>query len=183
MRIDELTQLANRRRFVEFLEQEWQQGILERTSVALLMLDVDFFDGFNDTHGRQAGDDCLRRVAAVLTGRIKRSSDLVARYGGEEFAVILAGAQEDGALGVAHWLRERIEAQLIPHGASRVSDYVTVSIGVAAVAPADGGSPERLIAAADASLFRAKELGRNAVIGATSSGTDATILAREPSAI
>ena len=161
--IDELTQLANRRRFVEFLEQEWQQGIHDRTSVALLMLDVDFFDRFNDTHGRQAGDECLRRVAAVLAGRVKRSSDLVARYGGEEFAIILAGAQEEGAMGVAHSLREKIESQLIPHGASSVSEYVTVSIGVAAVLPFDGGSPARLIASADAALIRAKELGRNAV--------------------
>jgi diguanylate cyclase (GGDEF)-like protein len=163
LRIDELTQLANRRRFAEFLEQEWQQGIHDRTSVALLMLDVDFFDRFNAMHGRQAGDVCLRRVAAVLTGRVKRSSDLVARYGGEEFAIILAGAPEDGALSVAHWIRGEVERQAIPHGASTVSDCVTVSIGVASVVPIDGGSPERLIAAADAALFRAKELGRNAV--------------------
>ena len=83
---------------------------------------------------------------------MKRPSDLVARYGGEEFAVVLAGAEEAGALSVAHWIRGEVEKQAIPHGASSVSDYVTVSIGVAAVAPIDGGSPERLIAAADAAL-------------------------------
>jgi diguanylate cyclase (GGDEF)-like protein len=170
VKIDELTQLANRERFAEFLEQEWQQGFRDRTSVALLMLDVDFFDRFNDRHGRPAGDECLRRVAAVLTSRVKRSSDLVARYGGEEFAIILAGAQEDGALGVAHWLREKIEALLIPHGASSVCDYVTVSIGVAALVPSDGGSPQRLIAVAAAALARAKELGRNAVTTGAGAG-------------
>jgi two-component system cell cycle response regulator len=169
--VDPLTQLANRRRFLAFLEQEWHFGIRERTSLALLMLDVDFFERFNDAHGGPAGDDCLRRVAAVLTGRVKRTSDLVARYGGEEFAVILAGAEEAGALSVAHWIRGAVERQAIPHGASSVSDYVTVSIGVAAVAPVDGGSPERLIAAADAALLRAKELGRNAVT--TGAGTGA----------
>jgi diguanylate cyclase (GGDEF)-like protein len=84
--VDELTRLASRRRFSEFLEAEWQLGIRERTSLALLMLDVDFFERFNETHGRPAGDECLRRVAAVLTGRVNRASDLVARYGGEEFA-------------------------------------------------------------------------------------------------
>lgn len=170
MRIDELTQLADHRRFAEFLQQEWQQGLHDRTPVALLMLDVDFFDRFNETHGRKAGDECLRRVAAVLTSRVKRSSDLVARYGGEEFAIILAGAQEDGALGVAHWLREKIEALLIPHGGSSVCDYVTVSIGVAALVPIEGGSPERLIAAAAAALLRAKELGRNAVTAGAGAG-------------
>ena len=169
--VDPLTQLANRRRFTEFLEQEWQFAVRERTSLALLMLDVDFFDRFNATHGRPAGDDCLRRIAGVLTRRIKRPSDLVARYGGEEFAVILAGAREDGALSVAHWIRAAIEGQLMPHGASSVSDYVTVSIGVGVKEPALGGSPERLIADAGAALFRAKELGRNAVIGVTPSGS------------
>jgi diguanylate cyclase (GGDEF)-like protein len=169
--VDELTQLSNRRRFSEFLEAEWQLGIRERTSLALLMLDVDFFERFNETHGRPAGDECLRRVAAVLTGRVKRASDLVARYGGEEFAVVLAGAEEAGALSVAHWLRGEVERQAIPHGGSSVSDYVTVSIGVASVAPVDGGSPERLIAAAGAALSRAKELGRNAVT--TGAGTGA----------
>ena len=168
---DALTQLADRRRFSDFLEQEWQLGIREETSIALLMLDVDFFSRFNDTHGTAAADDCLRRIAGVLTGRVKRPSDLVARYGGEEFAVVLAGAEEAGALSVAHWIRGEVENQAIPHGASSVSDYVTVSIGVAAVAPIDGGSPERLIAAADAALFRAKELGRNAVT--TGAGTAA----------
>jgi len=168
--VDELTQLANRRRFSQFLEQEWLQGIRDQTPIALLMLDIDFFKGFNDTHGHQAGDDCLRRVAAVLSGRVKRASDIAARYGGEEFAVVLAGAEEAGALSVAHWIRGEVENQAIPHGASTVSDYVTVSIGVAAVAPIDGGSPERLIAAADAALYRAKELGRNAVTAGAGTG-------------
>ena len=141
------------------------------TSIALLMLDVDFFKRYNDTRGHLAGDECLRRVAGVIAARVQRASDVAARYGGEEFAVVLAGAEEEGALSVAQWIRGKIEAQLIPHGASSVSDYVTVSIGVAVMAPALGGSPERLIANADAALSRAKELGRNAVIGATGSTT------------
>ena len=95
----------------------------------------------------------------------------MARYGGEEFAVVLAGAEEAGVLSAAHWLRGEVERQAIPHGGSSVSDFVTVSIGVASVAPVDGGWPECLIAAADAALSRAKELGRNAVT--TGSGTAA----------
>jgi diguanylate cyclase (GGDEF)-like protein len=163
---DELTHLANRRRFSEFLDQEWHRATRDRSSIALLMIDVDFFKRYNDTHGHQAGDDCLRRVAAVIGGRVKRSSDLAARYGGEEFAVVLSGAGEEGALSVAHWIRGEIEKQQIPHGTSAVSDSVTVSVGLAVTTPAAGLSPESLIAAADAALYRAKELGRNAVIAA-----------------
>jgi len=161
---DARTGLASRRRFSEFLGQEWQRATRDQTPVALLMIDVDFFKRFNDTRGQQAGDECLRRVAAVLAGRVKRSSDLAARYGGEEFAVVLSGAEEEGALGVAHWIRAEIEAQQIPHGGSPVSEFVTVSIGVAVMAPPGPGSPALLIAAADAALSSAKELGRNAVV-------------------
>lgn len=161
---DALTHLPNRRRFSEFIEQEWQRATRDRTSIALLMLDVDFFKRFNDTRGHQAGDECLRRVAAVIGGRVKRSSDLAARYGGEEFAVVLSGAEEEGALSVAHWIRAEIERQAIPHGASSVSEYVTISIGVSVMTPVAGSSPEQLIEEADTALYRAKELGRNAVI-------------------
>ena len=149
---------------MEFLGQEWQRGIHDQASIALLMIDVDFFKHFNDTRGQQAGDDCLRRVADVISGRIKRASDLSARHGGEEFAVILSGAEQEGALSVAHWIRGEVERQQIPHGMSAVSNYVTVSIGVAVTAPVGGVPPESLILAADAALSRAKELGRNAVI-------------------
>jgi diguanylate cyclase (GGDEF)-like protein len=171
---DALTQLSTRRRFSEFLGQEWHRGIRDQTSIALLMIDVDFFKRFNDTHGSQAGDNCLRRVAAVITGRVKRASDLAARYGGEEIVVVLSGAEEEGALSVAHWIRGEIERQQIPHGASDVSDYVTVSIGVAVVVPVAGVTPESLILAADAALDRAKELGRNAVIAAAGGRRDLT---------
>jgi diguanylate cyclase (GGDEF)-like protein len=164
---DELTQLPNRRRFVEFLEQEWLRAEREPCSVALLMIDVDFFKRYNDRHGHQAGDDCLRRVAAVIAARVKRTSDLAARYGGEEFAVVLSGADEDGARGVAEWIRAEIESQQIPHGGSSVSDFVTVSVGVSVAAPCLGARVDSLVGAADAALYRAKELGRNAIIAAS----------------
>jgi len=161
---DDLTHLPNRRRFVEFLDQEWLRAAREPSSVAPLMIDVDFFKRYNDQHGHQAGDECLRRVAAVIAARIKRTSDLAARYGGEEFAVVLSGADEDGARGVAEWIRAEIEAQQIPHGGSPVSDYVTVSIGLSVAAPCLAARVESLVGGADAALYRAKELGRNAII-------------------
>lgn len=165
---DGLTRLANRQRFSEFLEQEWARAVRGRASIGLLVVDVDYFKRYNETHGRVAGDQGLRRVAEVIGARVKRPSDLAARYGGEKFAVVLAGAEEPGALSVADWIRSEIEKQRIPHGASTVSDYVTVSIGVAAASPLAGGWPERLMADADAALKRAKALGRNAVIASSS---------------
>jgi len=165
---DPLTQLATRRRLSEFLDLEWPRALRDRTSIALLLIDVDAFKPFNDKHGHEAGDTCLRRVAAVIGSRVKRTSDLAARYGGEEFAVVLTGADEKGALGVADWIRTEIAQKRIPHGASTVSPYVTVSIGVAIVAPLGGGPPERLMADASAALDRAKQLGRNAVISSSS---------------
>ena len=167
MPTDPLTLLATRERFSDFLHRDWRRATDDRASIALLMIDVDFFKPFNDLRGQPAGDECLRRVAAVIAGRVKRASDLAARYGGEEFAVVLSDAEEDGALSVAQWIRLEIERQQIPHGASSVSDYVTVSIGVAVSAPLSGGSPARLVAAAEAALSHAKELGRNAVVASS----------------
>jgi diguanylate cyclase (GGDEF)-like protein len=162
--IDELTQLTNRRRFSEVLEQEWQRATRERIPLGMLMLDVDCFKRYNDTYGHQAGDSCLQRVAAVLASRARRPSDLAARYGGEEFAVVLPGADEAGVMAVGEWIRAEVERQRIPHGASLAGDVVTVSVGAAVARPAPGAEPAALVAAADAALYRAKEGGRNAVI-------------------
>ena len=162
--IDELTQLANRRRFSEVLEHEWQRAIREQTSLGMLMLDVDFFKRYNDTYGHQAGDACLQRVSAVLASRARRPSDLAARYGGEEFAVVLPGVDEAGARAVGEWIRAEVERQGIPHGASLAGGVVTVSVGTAVATPAPGMVPATLVAAADAALYRAKESGRNTVI-------------------
>jgi diguanylate cyclase (GGDEF)-like protein len=132
-----------------------------------LIFDVDSLQRLNDARGHEAGDDCLRRIAAVIAGRVRRVSDISARYGGDEFAVMLACAEEPGALSVAHWIRAEIEKQQIPHGASSVSDYVTVSVGVAAVTPFAGMGVDSLVAGAEEALGRAKELGRNAVIASS----------------
>ena len=181
--IDELTQLANRRRFSEVLEQEWQRAIREGASLGLLMMDVDSFKPYNDTYGHQAGDAALQRVGAVLLSRVRRPSDLAARYGGEEFAVVLPGTDEAGALTVGEWIRAEVERQRMPHGASRASDVVTVSVGAAVVTPTAGMPVASLVAAADAALYRAKESGRNMVIAGTmeaspDAGAAATSLSR-----
>lgn len=162
---DELTGLANRRAFDEALKREWSRGIRSGRPLALAMIDIDFFKGFNDLYGHLGGDDCLGRVARTLRDAVpRRHSDLVARYGGEEFAVLLVDTDIEGAQTVSERLRSSVADLGIPHGRSAVADNVTVSIGAASVAPNGDRSPASLIALADGLLYRAKEAGRNRVM-------------------
>lgn len=163
---DALTSIANRRRFGEFLQREWHRALRARSPITLMMVDVDFFKHFNDSYGHLAGDDCLRRVAAALQTAVRRPGDLAARYGGEEFVVVLSGTGHDSALAIAESIRRSIEDLRIPHEASMVRQYVTVSVGVAVADPRDGGTPELLIFTADEALYRAKAEGRNRVVAA-----------------
>ncbi len=159
---DSLTGLANRRRFDEVLPAEWSRAARARQSMAVLMIDVDYFKPFNDRYGHQAGDECLKQIAAVLKGRITRPSDLAARYGGEEFSVVLAHCNIDGANVIAEQIRQEIESLQIKHADSQVG-VVTVSIGAAAITPSSQSSADELIRCADQALYKAKETGRNRV--------------------
>lgn len=159
--VDGLTQVANRRRFDEYLLQEWRRLAREQAPLSLIMCDVDFFKLYNDTYGHQAGDECLIQVASAIEKSIKRPADLVARYGGEEFAVILPNTDAAGATCVAEEIRIAIKALEIPHCTSRVSDRVTISLGVATIVPFPAFSPEMLIDAADRALYQAKDRGRD----------------------
>jgi diguanylate cyclase (GGDEF)-like protein len=134
----------------------------------MIMIDIDFFKAFNDTYGHQHGDDCLRRVAGALNVGLHRPGDLAARYGGEEFAVVLAGANRAGAGLVAETLRAKVEGLGIPHAGSRVSDRITISLGVGTTIPAPESAPSTLIAVADRALYQAKAGGRNRVTVAQS---------------
>ncbi len=160
---DGLTEIANRRRFDEFLKQEWRRAMRDGTTISLLMCDIDFFKNFNDAYGHQAGDDCLKRVAGLIRDIFRRPGDIVARYGGEEFAVVMAGTEARGAVSLANAVRVAVEAMGIPHAGSSIASVVTLSIGAAAVVPSAEKSPEELIAAADNALYRAKSEGRNRV--------------------
>jgi two-component system chemotaxis family response regulator WspR len=160
---DGLTGLSNRRYFDEYLGAEWRRAQREQSQLALLMIDVDSFKAFNDTYGHVAGDDVLRRVAAVIRDNCARPADLPARFGGEEFAMILPSTSPGGARLLAEKARRAIEALQIPHAGSAVSVHVTVSIGGAVLVPAADMPVSKLVEAADAGLYRAKRNGRNQV--------------------
>lgn len=165
--LDGLTLIANRRRFDEYLELEWRRGMREKMPVALILCDVDFFKVYNDTYGHQAGDTCLKAVADALKGAVKRPTDLVARYGGEEFAVILPHTEMGGALHVAELIQAEVRGLKLSHQGSLVSEFVTLSLGVAVLVPVPGRERVDLIALADKALYQAKEQGRDRVIGIT----------------
>lgn len=162
--IDSLTQVANRRRFDEYIAQEWAICAREQEYLSIILCDVDYFKFYNDAYGHQAGDECLFRVAQGMNLAIKRPADVVFRYGGEEFAVILPFTEGEGALKVAQSIREEIKKLKIIHDLSQASHYVTLSLGVASIIPSSQFSVESLIANADRALYEAKSLGRDRIV-------------------
>ncbi len=163
--VDGLTGLANRRRFDEALSQAWALAVRQRSSLGLVLLDVDHFKAYNDAYGHPAGDACLCAVGRALATALPRVSDLVARYGGEEFVVLLPGTGLEGAQAVAETLRRAVEAMDLPHAHSSAAGHVTVSLGAAACLPHLKLVSAALVEAADEALYRAKQAGRNRVEG------------------
>lgn len=166
---DVLTSIPNRRFFTQQLMHEVRRGRRERMPLSLLICDIDYFKGYNDAFGHQAGDSCLRSVAELLRGSLRRGGDFCARYGGEEFVMVLPNTGLSGGLAIAESIRANLAERGMPHPASPLG-IVTISIGVAAYAAdaaetADERDHEALIRRADEALYRAKECGRNRVEG------------------
>lgn len=162
--IDSLTNIANRRKFDQYITSEWQRLAREQAPLSLILCDIDYFKLYNDTYGHQAGDRCIKWVARAIEKAVKRPADLLARYGGEEFAIILPNTTVDGAECVAQQIRSQIQALELPHIMSPIDIYITLSMGVAGYIPSHDSADSSLIAAADSCLYRAKELGRNRII-------------------
>jgi len=161
---DALTGVANRGSFDAQLQKEASRARRARTPLSLVLADIDHFKRYNDHYGHQAGDACLRQVAEALQLACRRPADIVARYGGEEFALVLPETPAEGARLVAEVARAAVLACAIAHAPAAGAQYVSVSAGVATAAQGEGSEPRLLLAAADAALYRAKDLGRNRVV-------------------
>jgi diguanylate cyclase (GGDEF)-like protein len=155
--VDELTGIANRRRFDEALEQRWRHGVRDGTPLLLMLVDVDLFKQYNDHYGHGAGDDCLKRIAGVLQSAFAESGELAARIGGEEFALLLPGGDVPAR---ASRLLQGVRDLQLAHACSSVSAWVSVSAGAIETLPKADASGRALLEAADQLLYRAKHAGR-----------------------
>ncbi|MBR9857229.1 MAG: diguanylate cyclase [Gammaproteobacteria bacterium] len=158
--IDELTRIANRRRFDQHMTSVWRRAQREQSAIGLIMADIDFFKRFNDEYGHQAGDECLHRVAQALAGELHREGDMVARYGGEEFILLLPGLNLVQTEQLAQHLLQAVRRLQIPN-AQADCHMVTISLGVASVVPTTQNRVESLISRADQALYAAKHRGRD----------------------
>lgn len=157
---DGLTGIWNRRTFDEKLNVEWNRA-LNSQSLSLIMLDIDYFKKYNDTYGHQAGDDCLKQVANAIDCVAEETQNLVFRYGGEEFSVLLPDTDIAKAEHVAEMIRTAVEDLKIPHLASEVSQFVSISLGINTTIPNEGQTIDQFIKEADQALYHAKQNGRN----------------------
>jgi diguanylate cyclase (GGDEF)-like protein len=159
--VDGLTELANRRRFDDYLNTQWINLAQKGSPLSMILCDIDYFKFYNDKYGHPSGDICLQKVGAVLNLKAQKHQDLVARYGGEEFAVIMPDTPASGAIHIAAAIQAGIKDLQIVHDGSVVSQYVTLSMGVATVVPTWESSPSDLIVRADKALYQAKAGGRD----------------------
>jgi len=165
--LDGLTGVSNRRQFDDRLPMEWGRAQRKGTALTVIMLDVDSFKAYNDHYGHQAGDDCLRQIAAALKNALRRPTDLVARYGGEEFVCLLPDTGFDDGMLLGQRLLDAVRAMAIPHHFSKAQPVVTISVGVATrEGPGPDGRAGYLVSLADAQLYQAKHSGRAQVCGA-----------------
>jgi diguanylate cyclase (GGDEF)-like protein len=159
---DALTGIANRRMFDELSMREWRRCERIKKPLSLVMADVDHFKAFNDQYGHQAGDICLRSVAAQIARAAPRPTDLAARYGGEEFVLVLGETDAEGARYVAEKIREYVAELDVAH--ITPARRVTISCGTATVVPQSGLSLNELLRSADRALYQAKAEGRDRVV-------------------
>ncbi|ACK71962.1 diguanylate cyclase [Gloeothece citriformis PCC 7424] len=163
---DSLTGLFNRRRYDEKLQKAWDKCKQEQKPLSLILADIDYFKIYNDTYGHLVGDECLKKIAQMLKKSINIFDDLpiVARYGGEEFSIILPEYGQEKSIQVAKKIMNELQLLKITYSSSPLSDYMTLSLGIACTIPNKNSSPDRLLSVADQALYRAKVEGRNRFI-------------------
>lgn len=161
---DGLTEIHNRRKFDEYMEREWKRALRERSTISLIIIDIDHFKLFNDTYGHPAGDICLKSVASALSSCLHRPGDFLARYGGEEFAVILPQTNAEGAIHISESLRLAVKNLQIPHESSPSADHITISLGITGYQPGQNDDLSDFIGIADQALYEAKSAGRDRAI-------------------
>ncbi|MFK7871917.1 MAG: GGDEF domain-containing protein [Oligoflexales bacterium] len=162
--IDGLVGTPNRRCFDQSLDQEWRACQRRGVPLTLLMIDIDHFKSYNDTHGHQAGDECLKKVAKIIGTTLRRPTDLLARYGGEEFAAILPETSAEGAKYIAEQICQAVAQAKLMHGGQEGVGVVTISVGAATCAEMTDFVLQDLMKAADDCLYQAKDRGRNQVV-------------------
>ncbi len=162
--VDGLTGLSNRRYLDDFMDTEWLRAVRELTEFSMLMIDVDNFKKYNDTHGHLAGDEVLKQVAFTLRACLNRPVDLAARYGGEEFVIVLPGTGLHGAQVMAEHICRAVELLNVAHGGMGEGAKVTVSVGGASTWPVRDWLPTGLLGVADAALYEAKAAGKNRAV-------------------
>ncbi|MCT7509123.1 diguanylate cyclase [Aliarcobacter cryaerophilus] len=158
---DGLTNIRNRRYFDETFEKTFNEIKRDKKSLAVLMIDIDFFKPYNDNYGHGQGDETLRKVAKALEKTIKRASDFVARYGGEEFVILLKDINKDGVEAVANNLLNAVRELKITHEFSKIENYVTISIGASFYNSNSDITKLELLLKADETLYSVKNSGRN----------------------
>ena len=163
-KIDSLTTLFNRRFFDERLQLEWEDSLQEQKPIAIIMIDVDFFKGFNDNYGHLKGDECLKKIARAIKKTVAYKNAITTRYGGEEFVVLLWNSEVKEACLVAEEIRKNVMNLKIPHKLSHINEYVTISAGVNSITVTKASKKEDFINGADKALYLAKEKGRNTVV-------------------
>ena len=171
---DVLTSLYNRRYFDEVFDREWKRSGRNNSMLSVILFDIDHFKNINDTFGHQAGDEYLKKTAAILNAVFKRDYDIVARYGGEEFIVLLPGMNTEHARQLAEQARQKIESLILHHQGKKFA--ATISAGIMCSIADFNTRPDFIVSCADKALYKAKQAGRNmvAVFTSTSGNNDET---------
>ena len=164
--IDSLTGIPNRRKFLQFLNSQWELSKKHNYSLSLIIIDIDFFKEFNDSYGHPEGDKCLIAIARILTELLEKRYFL-SRYGGDEFIAVLPQTELPEALAFAETMRQAVLDAGICHKHSSIADFVTITQGVAVLVPTDGLNVDDFIKMADDALYEAKRKGRNLIFSDT----------------